>query len=649
MATASENAANDAIASAYAPLIRVYFAVMAIYYASMSVSHFVYVAPDMLLAYLLPSGLSAIVLGAAAYAIGKARSIRVMEIATVLVSGIVLANIQHALNLEFSAVKLQYFLIVVTVFALASVSFRQALLSSGTALFCLFFAVRNFPADQQVIYGFVGFGAAMSALSISFYLRRALGNAAIAEAAAQKARAKAEQNLENEKSQGDVLREKSLSDSLTKLPNRRAFFSVLEPAIANADDDSQHWVALLDLDGFKAVNDTHGHLMGDELLRGVSDRLRKHCEGIAQASRMGGDEFAIITQNAMSEGEMVDWCEQLLASLAQVYPIEGRLIQISGSMGCCKIEPCSDETGLLQSADYALLHAKKTGKDRVVTFDDEHAKAASEHFRIEHALRNARFEREIELVFQPQFALDSQRMVRAEVLARWHSPSLGLVPPDQFVKVAEECGLIADISVTVLRKAIQALEDWEKPVPLSINLSANDLSSNQTMDEIMGLLVLHQVDPELLEFEVTETAMFQDKGRAEENLQRLSGLGYAIAVDDFGVGYSNFNYLRTLPINKIKIDRSFLDDLQDPMTEKMLNSLVGIAGTLGVQSLLEGVEDELGLLMAKRAGADLVQGYLTGRPMTAADLEKIDPAGASEAMVAAGSALGRKPHQSKAA
>lgn len=348
--------------------------------------------------------------------------------------------------------------------------------------------------------------------------------------------------------------------------------------------------------------------------------MQDYCGAEVHLSRMGGDEFNIILPDIADESEVESWCQGLLDHVAKVYLIEERLIQISASIGCNEIISTADDVQLVRDADYALLYAKKHGKNRMVVFRDEHAQVAAERFRIEQALRAADFDSEIELLFQPQFELGQNRMVRAEALARWSSPIIGDIMPGRFIEVAEESGLIAHITLAVLKQAIAALKNWHDPIPLSINLSGHDLISDPIIDQIIDQVKISGLDPALLEFEVTETAMMADMCRASRNMLRLSACGHPLALDDFGTGYSNFSYLRTLPISKLKVDRCFMENMGDPMTGKILQSLVGMARTLGVDCLLEGVEDELQLLMAKRVGAHIVQGYLFGMPMTAMEL-----------------------------
>jgi predicted signal transduction protein with EAL and GGDEF domain len=340
------------------------------------------------------------------------------------------------------------------------------------------------------------------------------------------------------------------------------------------------------------------------------------CGSNIYVSRIGGDEFNMMAPGDMPEAAVEAWCESLLACLAKSFLIDDRQVLISGSIGCCRSTADEGGIGLIQMADYALLHAKRSGRNRLTVFREEHASDATERFRIEQALRSADLSRELELLYQPQWDVRLQRIVAAEALARWNSPVLGPVSPSRFIMVAEESGLIANITLTVLNKVLATLQHAGQSLTLSMNLSGHDLLADDIVDNIIGRVAASGIDPAMLEFEITETALMPDIGRASANVARLARCGHPVALDDFGTGYSNFQYLRTLPISTLKVDRSFMVNATDVMTEKLLSSLAGMARTLGVQCLFEGVETEIELLLAKRAGAQLIQGYLIGKPMT---------------------------------
>ncbi|WP_379554435.1 putative bifunctional diguanylate cyclase/phosphodiesterase [Qipengyuania sp. DGS5-3] len=637
MKSAGNSSAQAAIAAAYRPFLLGYFAVAALYYAAISLINLGYVSGPDLWPQLTASAGATLLFLAALAVCRRPRGMMVLSVLVTLANLAVLANIHVAIHFNFAPVKVHYFVIAILVFALASVSVRQAAISIFLAVLGMIYELRVIEPQEQVGFAIVAFAAATSATAVSFFLRSAILAGVRAKDAANKAREEAERELDQEKELARALHSRTLSDSLTGLPNRRAFFDALKHQTSEEHPAHSHWIGLLDLDGFKAVNDKFGHQIGDELLKSVASRSRQFRTGAAKIFRMGGDEFGILFQSEMTQTQVEDWCESWLAELSRVYSVQGRAVQISGSIGCCALNTGETIQALLKNADFALLHAKRTGKNRWIMFDDEQSDAALERHKLENALRKARFNDEIELLFQPQVDLEQKTVAGAEVLARWRSPDLGLIGPDQFVKVAEECGLMANISVSVVRKALEALNQWERKIPLAINLSALDLNSDQTMDEIIGLFAVYETDPSHIEFEVTELTMLDNIGRARANLQRLSDLGFTIALDDFGTGYSNFNYLRSLPMDKIKIDRSFLEDLDDPMTERMLGLLVHVAKTLDVVCLVEGVEDEVGLNMIRKVGVHLVQGYYASEPVSAAELEDF------AASIEAGGAMFREP------
>ena len=618
------DSSRDVILSqAYQPILRGYFAAAASYYLLMSIAHMLTLDRGALLVMLGVSITAAFATVAGFIFLKKPRPVWQLEAVTLAINLLILTNIFAALQSDFRDAKLVYYVVAVMVFAFASVTMRQALVAIALALVLLASNLVSASSGEWAVYGFIAFAAGLSAVSIAFFLRRTIEFAVASEMSANTARNDAEHRLKKAETLGEVMRRQSLIDSLTELPNRRAFYARMRELREDQPNCRQSWLILLDLDGFKAVNDNHGHIIGDKLLEAVARRLRKHCEGAAFVSRMGGDEFSIILEDAEDAEEAAVWCEKLVEILARVYLIEDRLVMISGSIGCHAVDFAEKDAKLIQNADFALLYAKRNGKNRVVLFDEQHGQEAEERFRIEQALRVANFSDEIELVFQPQYDLDGDNFMRAEVLARWHSPKIGDVGPEQFIKIAEESGLIAGITIAVLKKSILALKMWDVPFPVAINLSGSDLLNDQMVDEMISLVKKSAIDPAMIEFEVTETAMMSDIGRAKGNLGRLSALGHPIALDDFGTGYSNFNYLRTLPIDKLKVDRSFLEDLADPTTEKILRSLVGVARTLDVPCLLEGVESEFDLLVAKRVGAQAVQGFLFGQPLDVQEMQAL--------------------------
>ncbi len=607
--------AASAVREIYRPVLRGYFAVFAAYYCTMIPVNYLALAGleqvTLVLATMLAAGMALF----GTWFLRKAAPPRWVDLLLVAFNAVVVGNVWIALNIELAPEKLTYFIIMAMLFALASVSFRQSVVSIALAMAAMFSFMPQLDDATFAVYGYLTFGAAMSSVAIAFFLKKAITKIA-------DAKVEAEDELSTAHALGAELREKSMSDSLTRLPNRRAFFETLRKSVHRAQasreserPDEDVWLILIDLDGFKAVNDIHGHLTGDQLLKQVSDRLREFVDADTHVSRMGGDEFNIIHTSADGAPKTRARCDAIVKALAESYRIDGRHIKISCSLGFTKMQLSESKRTQISHADYALMVAKKEGKNRAVLFDEEHAESADERYRIESALKTADLESEISLVFQPQFALGSHRMHRAEALARWTSPSVGEIGPERFIRIAEESGLITGITLIVVEKAMRQLQAWPQPIPLSINLSSHDVNSDTTVEQLIALVRDFDVDPRLIEFEVTETAMMADFEKATANLRRLADSGFSIALDDFGTGYSNFAYLRALPIQKLKVDKSFIENPGDPMTEKILSSLAGMARILGVHCLLEGVEDEVALLMAKRAGAESVQGYLFGKPM----------------------------------
>ncbi len=614
---------TDEIAEANRPIVRGYLGLAFLYYAIMVPVHFFALSGFHQFKMVFISLTATMVMAGGLWLARKPIRAHKLELIAGTANLAVLANVIFAVHTDYVISNLIYFPMMALAFAFTSVTIRMAITSITVVLGVLYFELRTDFLGQGEVYGYIGFATAICGLAFMSFLQRAIYVAIKAKEAAEAKLDKAESKLIEAERLNIAMSERAMTDSLTGLPNRRAFFAYLKTRTPKASGKCPDWLIALDLDGFKMVNDVYGHIVGDELLISVTQRLQKQGGEIAHISRMGGDEFNIILTGMPDEAACEAWCETLLQAIAAPYDVEGRLIQLSASLGSTKLTEGLASTSIIRNADYALLHAKKNGKNRAVIFTNEHEKIATQRFEIEDALRSADFPSEIEILFQPQVNLSQDQVVRAEALARWECPELGRIEPDQFIKIAEESGLISKITLAVLGKAIEALKSWDNPIPLAINLSGHDLLSNQVMDEIIEVLEASDLDPSLLEFEVTETAMMADTEKACINLKRLSALGYSVALDDFGTGYSNFNYLRELPIDKLKVDRSFVEDIGNPMTEKILHSLAVTASALGVDCLLEGVEDELQLIMAKRVGAHSVQGYLFGKPMESDQLTDV--------------------------
>ena len=407
-------------------------------------------------------------------------------------------------------------------------------------------------------------------------------------------------------------------DSLTQLPNRRKFFHDLERHCADNSSLQQRFaLGILDLDGFKPVNDLYGHGTGDKLLYAVSRRLENICAEHASVARMGGDEFAIIITANMDEAALLDFCTQIGKTLRSPYAINNHMVHISASIGLAIYPDMAQNAhDLYEFADYALYHGKRNTRSDVTLFSNDHRKLIVRDANIEQALRRAALEQELSVFFQPIIALSSGRIVAFEALARWHSSELGIVSPAVFIPIAEQAGLISDITLALLVKALQVARSWPEDIGLAFNLSAHDISTRRVVERIMLLLQQSGVNPQRVEFEITETAGLQDLAQIKWCSEQLRQMGCGITLDDFGTGFSSFRQLHELPLTKIKIDRCFIRDIHsNPLSRKIVQSLMTLSCDMQIQCVLEGVENADELHCIQSMGAELAQGYYFSQPV----------------------------------
>ncbi|PLW75713.1 putative bifunctional diguanylate cyclase/phosphodiesterase [Cohaesibacter celericrescens] len=409
-------------------------------------------------------------------------------------------------------------------------------------------------------------------------------------------------------------------DSLTGLANRRAFHTQLEKRIRD-QDISHHSLAagIIDLDGFKPVNDLYGHQIGDKLLHAVGSRLQSLQQTRTNYClfRLGGDEFAFIVMDVADEEGLRAFGNQLCTALKAPFKIGDLTVAVSGTVGIAT-RSIKDTTAaeLLDQADHALYRGKRFDRGTCQLFSWDHAKGFHREAEILHTLKVADLNEEIHPVFQPIIDAKTNQVVAMEALARWQSPSLGWVPPSEFVPIAEQAGIISAITCTMFEKSLAEAVDWPANIRLSFNLSAHDISSELTILKLMAIIGRCQISPRNIDFEVTETALGEDLSQAQNMLDKLRQMGCSISLDDFGTGYSNLSRLHALPLNTIKIDRSFISKISVGSTNyKIVKSLLTFAKDMGLKSIAEGVEtaDELDILNA--LGADFVQGFYFSRPV----------------------------------
>lgn len=412
-------------------------------------------------------------------------------------------------------------------------------------------------------------------------------------------------------------------DSLTGLASRRAFFVHLEETfLAARSNGTRLAVGIIDLDGFKSINDLYGHVIGDKLLAEAASRILL-CKSYDRLflSRLGGDEFAYIVENAGEDAAILEQGEQIATLLRPAFVLSDVTVQISGSIGMAVYpEMASSSDELYERADYALYHAKDTKRGHVSLFSSYHEAQINRDARIEQALKRADFEQEFSVAFQPIVNVRTQTTVGFEALARWVSPELGWVSPKYFIPVAERSGLISSLTRPLLRKALAAAEEWPKNIRLSFNLSSYDLSSAETILSIVSLIEKSPFDAKRIDLEITETALGYDFAQVLKSIQMLRLLGCGISLDDCGVGYSNLSRLHALPLTKIKIDRSFVTDIdKNEISQKIVRSLLALSADMGLECVIEGVETAEEIAEIRKLGGLLVQGYFYSPPLPPAE------------------------------
>ena len=426
------------------------------------------------------------------------------------------------------------------------------------------------------------------------------------------------------------IRHDAYHDGLTQLPNRVYFEKRLAEAVASERFAATRFAVLfMDLDGFKSVNDTLGHGVGDKLLRRVSDRLAANIRDGDLLVRLGGDEFAVLLHNLDDRATAITIASRLNQSLQSTLDIDGYKITISVSIGM-SFYPTDGFTAdeLLKNADIAMYQAKGSGKNRIHCFDEQLALKYQERVRLETELRDAVQSDQIYVVYQPQIEPRSGRVVAVEALARWNHPVLGQVSPDKFIPIAEESGLITQIGERVLREACKQTRAWQKAgyqrLHVAVNISAQQFTQDNFEAAVFDALEYSGLKPGYLELEITENIVMENVSRVICKLNNLRAQGIQIAIDDFGTGYSSLRYLEDLPLDTLKIDRSFVNKLNhhDPQ-HSLVNTIILMASSFGITTVAEGVETRQQLQSVVELGCDYIQGYYYSRPVPASTLTSV--------------------------
>jgi diguanylate cyclase (GGDEF)-like protein len=437
----------------------------------------------------------------------------------------------------------------------------------------------------------------------------------------------------------DQIRFQALHDPLTGLPNRGLVLDRIEQMLARARRTNVATAALfIDLDGFKGVNDTLGHAVGDQLLRAMTSRLTLTMRESDSVGRLGGDEFIVLVDGATMDAGPELVAERLLTVLRAPFELEGLPngpLTLTASIGIATgLRPSATE--LLRDADIALYEAKTAGKDRFVVFRPEMHTVVQDRLLLEMDLREALNSGQFFLAYQPIFNLRSGQTTGVEALLRWRHPERGVVEPDDFIPVLEDSGMIVDVGRWVLQQACHQGAVWQAhghQLNVSVNVSARQLETDQFIEDVLSALKTSGFDSRSLTVEITETAIMRTVSTVVARLAVLKEAGVRIAIDDFGTGYSSLAYLQQFPVDTLKIDRSFISTMSDsPESSALIRTLVQLGKTLGLETLAEGIEESAQYSQLERDQCDSGQGYLYARPL---DADAIEPFITARTVIAA--------------
>lgn len=412
-------------------------------------------------------------------------------------------------------------------------------------------------------------------------------------------------------------------DALTLLPNRRLFFEQVAHQLAVAKQRGDCLaVGLIDLDNFKPVNDLHGHHVGDLVLVEVGKRLATLGADNAVFYRLGGDEFAFYLFTNDAHTQLQQTAAHIHHALSQPISLHGLVLSLSASLGASiACDESASAQSLYEHADFALYHVKRSGRGYLQIYTPALQQARDQLERLEHALRQAVIVDEMHAVFQPVIQLEQQNVSGIECLARWHSPSLGTVMPEQFIPLAESLGISASITAHLFDRALVAMRDWPPHVSLYFNCSASDISDASVVSALLARLAASGIAPDRCVFELTETAVLHDFDVIRAQLQRLKQAGAQIALDDFGTGYSSLSHVQSLPLDILRIDRRFIRDLpHDSTSQTIVRAILALCHGMHLQCIAEGAEDADQVCFLQAMGCEQVQGFYFAAAMPAADL-----------------------------
>jgi diguanylate cyclase (GGDEF)-like protein len=416
-------------------------------------------------------------------------------------------------------------------------------------------------------------------------------------------------------------------DTLTEIANRFHFHETLDSWFQDlqpGDGFALHWI---DLDHFKAVNDSLGHPAGDALLKSVAKRLRGILRGPDVVARLGGDEFAIIQSGVTTEVQAAKLAKRVLRAIGELHHVLGRKVSVGASIGIV-LAPSQggDADELLRNADLALYRAKASGRGNYAFFKSELDQKLAQQWSMETDLRSAIAERQLELYYQPIVELQKNEVAGFEALMRWHHPLLGMVSPSTFIPLAEQTGMIVEMGAWALKQACQEAATWPEHIKVTVNLSSVQFEHGDLYKDVQDALSFSGLSPDRLELEVTESVLLRDDANTHKLLHKLRALGVKFALDDFGTAYASLSYLRSFPFDKIKIDRTFIADLDNPKRKDciaIIHAVAGLAKQMQMSTVAEGVETLDQLKTVTIAGCEEVQGFYFSKPVPAGEVKAL--------------------------
>ncbi len=428
----------------------------------------------------------------------------------------------------------------------------------------------------------------------------------------------------------ETLRNEATRDPLTGLPNRMLFGDRLSHSLAQARRRNEMvGVMFLDLDRFKLVNDTLGHSVGDELLKQVAERISLTLREVDTIARMGGDEFTVIVPGLASVDDASKVARRTLRAMSKGFQIDSHELFITASIGISLYPTDGDDAEtIVRNADTAMYRAKELGRDNYYIYTESLNSASLERLILESGLRSAVNRNELVLFYQPRLALNSGAIIGAEALVRWQHPELGLIPPGQFIPLAEETGLIGPISDWIIDAACRQNKTWQDAgfhkMDIAVNISPCQFRGDGLVSTVRKVLRNTKLDPERLGLEFTESTLMQNTERAVKTLKELKSLGIKLFIDDFGTGYSSLSYLKKFPVNAVKIDQSFIRDITTNHDDAAIaGAVVAMAHSMGLKVVAEGVESLEQLTFLRSIECDEMQGYFVSRPVPSTEMQQL--------------------------